>query len=65
MPAGALAHVGVDRVGRVAEGAAVHQRVVEHQVGRAQTVHRAQREQLRIAGTGADEGDEAGHATSA
>ena len=37
------------------------ERVVEHEVGAAQPIDRAHGEQFRIAGTGADQRDEAAH----
>ena len=38
--------------------------VVQNEIGFPETPHRSQREELRIAGTGPNQGDEAGHFTS-
>ena len=55
--AGALADESEARLRRVSERGAVDERVVEDDVGFAQTRHCAEREQLGIARAGTDEGD--------
>ena len=61
MPAAALAYGNLYGARGQRQRFGVHQRVVEHDVGALQQPRRAQREQVRRAGPGADEIDLAGH----
>ena len=61
--AGALADEEPPRARGVAQRRRLDERVVEHEVRLAEPPHRLEREQLRIAGAGADERDEARHFT--
>ena len=60
---GALAHEEPLRARGVAQRRGLDERVVEHEVGLAEPPHRLEREELRIAGAGADERNEARHFT--